>query len=74
MRTKARLGDRPMSKTICRLPDVKAQTGLSRSTIYAMMADGRFPKPIKLGERAVGWAEAEITAWVQARIAQRDAA
>ena len=63
-----------MSTTICRLPDVKAKTGLSRSTIYAMMAESRFPKPIKLSERAVGWAEAEITAWVESRIAQRNAA
>ena len=62
-----------MSERICRLPDVKAQTGLSRSTLYAMMADGRFPKPMKLGERAVGWAEAEIVAWLESRKAARDA-
>ena len=63
-----------MSERICRLPDVKAQTGLSRSSVYALMAQGRFPKPIKLGERAVGWFEAEIAAWMQRRKAQRDAA
>jgi prophage regulatory protein len=39
-----------------------------------MMADGRFPKPMKLGERAVGWSEAEIAAWLESRIAARDAA
>ena len=60
-----------MSERICRLPDVKAQTGLSRSTLYAMMADGRFPKPMKLGERAVGWAETEIAKWVETRKAER---
>ena len=63
-----------MIQTVCRLPAVKAQTGLSRSTIYALMAEGRFPKPIKLGERAVGWAEAEVSAWIETRMAQRDAA
>ena len=63
-----------MSERICRLPDVKAQTGLSRSTLYAMMAEGRFPKPIKLGERAVGWSESEIAAWIEGRLAQRSAA
>ena len=63
-----------MSDRICRLPDVKAQTGLSRSTLYSLMAQGRFPKPIKLGERAVGWTEAEISAWLESRIAARDAA
>lgn len=63
-----------MSERICRLPDVKAQTGLSRSTLYAMMAGGRFPKPMKLGERAVGWTEADIAAWLESRKAARDAA
>ena len=60
-----------MSERICRLPDVKAQTGLSRSTLYAMMALGRFPKPMKLGERAVGWSEAEIAKWIEGRKAER---
>ena len=63
-----------MPNTIYRLPDVKARTGLSRSTLYAMMAEGRFPKPIKLGERAVGWSEAEVSDWIEARIANRVAA
>lgn len=60
-------------QTIIRLPAVKTQTGLSRSTIYAEMARKRFPKPIKLGERAVGWYEAEIAAWLEGRKAARDA-
>ena len=60
--------------SIIRLPKVLQATALSRSTVYAMMADGRFPKPIKLGERAVGWPEAEITAWLEGRKAARDAA
>ena len=63
-----------MSERIYRLPDVKAQTGLSRSTLYAMMAEGRFPKPMKLGERAVGWSESEIATWLEGRKAQRTAA
>ena len=61
-------------QTVLRLPAVKIQTGLSRSTVYAMMADGRFPKPVKLGERAVGWPEVEIAAWLESRKAARDAA
>ena len=51
-----------MQATILRLTELVAVTRLSRSTVYAMMAKGRFPKPIKLGERAVGWPDAEITA------------
>lgn len=59
--------------TILRMPAVLAKTGLSRSTVYAEMARDRFPKGIKLGERAVGWAESEIAAWLESRKAERDA-
>ena len=49
-----------------RLPEVRTRTGKSRSTIYAGIAGGTFPKPIKLGPRSVGWIEAEIEAHNQA--------
>lgn len=54
--------------TILRLPEVKARTGLSRSTIYLRIAEGKFPPPINLGERSVGWVESEIDAWIAKRI------
>jgi prophage regulatory protein len=54
--------------TILRLPDVKRSTGLSRSTIYLRISQGTFPKPVSLGERSVGWVEAEIQEWLQRRI------
>lgn len=57
-----------MTHTILRLPAVKASTGLSRSTIYLRIAQGRFPKPVSLGGRAVGWIEAEIQEWLRQRI------
>lgn len=56
-----------MTFTILRRPDVEARVGLSRATIYAKMADGTFPKPIRLSERAVGWRSADIDAWLAAR-------
>lgn len=59
-----------MSDTILRLPAVKTRTGLSRSTIYAFVDSGKFPKPISLGARAVGWLDAEVDAWVDRRIEQ----
>ena len=52
---------------ILRLPDVKARTGLSRSSIYAYIKDGKFPQHIALGERSVGWYESEVDAWVASR-------
>ncbi len=60
-----------MPKRILRLPALMDKVGLGRSSIYAMMAEGTFPTPIKLGERAVGWVEEEIDAWLEARIAER---
>ncbi len=56
-----------MFTKILRRPDVERITGLSRSTLYAMMAEGTFPKPVKLGKRAVGWREADIAAWLNSR-------
>jgi prophage regulatory protein len=55
--------------SIIRLPQVKARTGLSRSTIYAKTAAGEFPSAIDLGPRAVGWIESEVEQWLNDRIA-----
>lgn len=57
----------PSRDRILRLPDVKARTGLSRSSIYAYIKDGKFPHHIALGERSVGWYESEVDAWVASR-------
>ena len=52
---------------ILRRADVQQMTGLSRSTIYRWSSNGSFPKPSKLGPRAVGWPEAKIRAWIADR-------
>ena len=57
-----------MATVILRLPAVKARTGLSRSTIYLRISENRFPKPVSLGGRAVGWIEAEISDWLNQQI------
>lgn len=57
-----------MSSIILRLPAVKNRTGLSRSTIYQRIAEGRFPKPISLGARAVGWIDTEVEEWLTDQI------
>lgn len=49
---------------ILRLNAVMEMTGLPRSTIYFYMKNETFPKPIKLGERSVGWLEEELRAWI----------
>ena len=53
-----------------RLPEVQERTGLSGSTIYVRMEEGRFPQPVSLGARAVGWIETELEAWMRQRIAE----
>ena len=59
---------------ILRLPEVIEKTGRSRSTLYSDIESGRFPKPIKLGARAIGFVSDEIDAWIAERIAEREAA
>jgi len=49
---------------ILRLPNVLDRTGLSRSTVYQRVSEGRFPKPVSLGARAVGWVETDIEEWI----------
>lgn len=46
---------------------VEAATGLSRSSLYAMMGAGEFPRPIRVGKRAVAWSQSSIEAWLAER-------
>ncbi len=60
----------PVRVRILRLPEVQRRTGLSRSTIYVRLDQGRFPRPVSLGARAVGWIESEVDEWIRERIAE----
>jgi prophage regulatory protein len=60
-----------MADSILRVPAVKTRTGLSRSTIYLRVSQGTFPRPVRLGGRAVGWVENEIQSWLTDKIAAR---
>lgn len=59
---------------ILRRRQVEARTGFSRSAVYERINplspryDPAFPKPIKLGAKAVGWLESEIDSWIESRI------
>lgn len=53
---------------ILRLPEVKNQTGLSRSSIYLGMKEGTFPKSVNLGIRSIGWFESQINEWLSSRV------
>lgn len=56
-----------MSEEIWRLPRVVATVGMGRSWIYLAIAEGRFPAPVQLGTRAVGWKRSEVEAWLDSR-------
>lgn len=56
---------------ILRRHEVEQRTGLSRSSIYAMINEGLFPRPIQLSSRSVGWLENEVDDWLQKRISKR---
>ncbi|MAR56962.1 MAG: AlpA family transcriptional regulator [Rickettsiales bacterium] len=56
-----------MTQRIIRLPEVKARTGLSRSTIYRYIDAGAFPRPVSLGARAIGWFEGQVDEWIESR-------
>lgn len=57
------------AQTIRRRHDVEAQTGLPKSSLYALIAKGDFPKPIKIGARAVGWLDRDVNAWIEKQVA-----
>ena len=60
-------------KELRRLEQVKAATGLSRSSIYRLEGCGQFPRRCPLGGITC-WSRAEIAAWCEARLAERDEA
>jgi predicted DNA-binding transcriptional regulator AlpA len=51
-----------------RLPEVKAITGLSKSSLYALIKEKRFPSPVRLGARAVAWVRSEVRQWAAERV------
>jgi prophage regulatory protein len=62
-------GGLKMKRTILRIPAVKSESGLSRSTIYLRISERLWTKPVSLGPRAVGWPSDEVAAINAARIA-----
>ena len=56
-----------MPDRMLRRPAVELATGLSRSSIYAMMDSGDFPRPIRIGKRAVAWSQMAIDDWLTQR-------
>ena len=56
-----------------RLPQVIDRTGYRKTAIYERIQQGEFPRPVKLGPRAVGWLDTEVEEWMRGRLRIRDA-
>ncbi|MEO1945419.1 MAG: AlpA family transcriptional regulator [Candidatus Thioglobus sp.] len=61
-----------MLNKIIKLTDVQNITTFSRSTIYRLISQGKFPKQIKLSERSSGWLEQEVLDYIDSRIKIRN--
>lgn len=57
------------TRALLRLQQVLALTGLSRSVLYKLTAEGNFPASIRLSGRAVAWDSLAVEAWIESRIA-----
>ena len=55
------------ARMFARLPTVIQATGLGRLTIYRLVADGSFPRPVHLGPRAVAWRWSDLDQWSESR-------
>ena len=51
---------------LIRIKEVCLLMGVSRSTIYKMMNEGSFPKPLDLGSRFKAWQKQTIVNWINA--------
>jgi prophage regulatory protein len=57
------------SPALLRRKDVEARTGLKRSKLYQLMAEGTFPAQVKLGVgSSVAWVESDVEEWIQRQI------
>ena len=54
------------------LKEVTARTTLSKTSVYELMKDGRFPKQVRLGSRSVAWVESEVEAFITSAINSRE--
>ena len=61
-----------VTNRVLRLKGTEEKVGIRRDAIYARIRKGKFPKPVKLGDRATGWLESELDEWIAQRAGERD--
>ena len=56
-----------MHDRLLRRRKVEKITGIRRSSIYRLMQEGKFPRPVRVGSAAVRWRGSHITVWLESR-------
>jgi prophage regulatory protein len=51
-----------------RLPEVVRRVGISRSSVWLWVRQGRFPRPVRVGPRVTCWRESEVDRWIAERV------
>ncbi|SVC33303.1 uncharacterized protein METZ01_LOCUS286157 [marine metagenome] len=72
MATRGTIHSWSVMSRILKVKQVAEEINVSVAQVYKLVSLGRFPKPIKLGERGSGWLTTEIDAWLQSRVDARD--
>jgi prophage regulatory protein len=72
MATRGTIHSWSVMSRILKVKQVAEEINVSVAQVYKLVGLGRFPKPIKLGERGSGWLTTEIDAWLQSRVDARD--
>lgn len=54
-------------RTLMRLPEVTAACGISRSLIYKLAKEKKFPQPIRVAARLSVWDSEAVQAWIDAQ-------
>ena len=57
----------PLGDRLLRRRQVEEMTGLSRSSVYRLMQDGEFRRPVRVGSNAVRWRLSDIVDWLESR-------
>ncbi len=57
-------------KQLIKLPEVMQYTSLSKSSIYAFISDGTFPKQISIGARSSAWLKSDVDNWIDKRVSE----
>lgn len=60
-----------VERRVLRRAEVEQRTGIKRAHLYQLMREGKFPKSMRLGIRAVGWDSLEVDQWITERLNSR---